>query len=133
MFRLDNRLYGVELDAVREVVPFHCATRLPGAPPHVTGLANIRGTIVTLIDLGAQLAGVPSARATGTIMLVEHRGRLAGVAVDEVIDVQALAADRLVTAGQDAPAGEFVRALVQVGSHEITVLDLTAILGHVLL
>ncbi len=133
MFRLGDRLYAVELDAVREVVPFHSATRLPGAPPHVAGLANVRGTIVTLIDLGAQLAGVLSARVAGTVMLVERRDRVVGVVVDEVMDVQALAADGLLSSAQGVPAGEFVRALVHVGGHEVTVLDLPAILGHVLL
>src|SRR5678815_3952238 len=55
VFRLAGGSYGIELDAVREIIPFRRATRLPGAPAHVSGLVNVRGAIVTVIDLGAQL------------------------------------------------------------------------------
>src|SRR5688500_19416321 len=55
LFVLDGRLYGCDIGAVREVVTFRRATRLPGAPPYVCGLVNLRGTLVTVLDLGLRI------------------------------------------------------------------------------
>ena len=49
-----------ELEGVREIIPYCRATRLPGAPSYVTGLINLRGSIITVLDLGLRL-GVAAA------------------------------------------------------------------------
>ena len=131
MFRLGSRLYGVELDAIREIVPYQGVTRLPGAPREVIGLTNVRGTVVTVIDLGMRVSGVSSARPDGVLMLAEHGGKLVGIAVEEVTDVQAVDASRLVAA--PAEPADLMRALGRVDEDLIAVLDVPAIIGRVLL
>jgi chemotaxis signal transduction protein len=56
----------------------------------VIGLTNIRGTIVTLIDGGIWLHGVPCDRERGSIILVDMGTRPVGVLVDEIADIRAL-------------------------------------------
>src|SRR6478752_4141786 len=66
LFRVSGSVYGCDIDAVREIIPYRRATRLPGAPPYVQGLINLRGTIVTVLDLGARLdATRPAMRDMG--------------------------------------------------------------------
>src|SRR5688572_29558867 len=86
LFRVAGDVYGCDIDRVREIITFRRATRLPGAPPYVQGLINLRGTIVTVLDLGARLDPTrqPMRDAGGSIILVEHGARVVGVAVDEV-------------------------------------------------
>lgn len=91
LFRLASRRYGIEVGAVREIVPFRRATRLPGAPPTVAGLVNVRGTVVTVLDLGMRLEHTAAAVPSAAIILLEHGGRVVGAAVDEVLDVRRLA------------------------------------------
>ena len=55
LFRVAGKTYGCDIDAVREIIPYRRATRLPGAPSFVQGLINLRGTIVTVLDLGTRL------------------------------------------------------------------------------
>lgn len=138
VFRLSDGTYGTELDAVREIVPFRGATRLPGAPAHVAGLVNVRGSIVTVIDLGAQLEGSPSAREKASVMLVEHGGKLVGAAVDEVLDVRRTA-DVELDEGEIGMAAEAaVRAVGRLSEEEgreggvITLLDIHDIISRVL-
>ncbi len=50
-FYLDGRLFGVEVLKVQEVVQLHETTEVPLAPPEVRGLMNLRGSIVSSIDL----------------------------------------------------------------------------------
>ena len=55
---------------MREIVPIRHATRLPGAPSYVRGLINLRGAIVTVIDLATRLAG-SAAVPEGSVVLAE--------------------------------------------------------------
>jgi purine-binding chemotaxis protein CheW len=90
VFAVAGRTRCAELGDVREIVPITATTRLPGAPPFVRGLINLRGSLVTVMDAALCLYGVPADGANASILLVERRGRLAGVIVDNVFDIQAL-------------------------------------------
>jgi purine-binding chemotaxis protein CheW len=140
VFRLAGSTYGIELDVVREIVPFRGATRLPGAPSNVAGLMNVRGSIITVIDLGAQLEGTPSARDRASVMLVEHGGKVVGAAVDEVLDVRRSADVELDDAAgnTDITVEAAVRAVGRLSEGEgrdggvITLLDIHGIISRVL-
>jgi chemotaxis signal transduction protein len=134
VFRLANGTYGIELDAVREIIPFRGATRLPGAPPHVAGLVNVRGAIVTVIDLGALLEGTQSARERSSVMLIEHGAKVVGAAVDEVLDVRRFADVEVDDNGSDMAADAAIRAVGRFGDGGgvITLLDIHGIISRVL-
>ncbi|HUK63652.1 MAG TPA: chemotaxis protein CheW [Dongiaceae bacterium] len=131
VFRLGDRSYGIDLGAVREILRPRPATRLPGAPAAVLGLVNVRGRIVTVVDLATTL-GLRASPAPGAVMLVEHGPKLVGAAVDEVLDVQRWSEDGMDAAPQEVQAGGAVRAI---GTHEggvVVVLDIHDLLSHVL-
>ena len=50
-FFLDDRFFGVDVEKVQEVIRYQLITPVPLAPPVVRGLINLRGQIVTAIDL----------------------------------------------------------------------------------
>jgi len=81
LFRVGSAVYGCDIDDIREIVPHREATRLPGAPSYVQGLINLRGTIVTVLDLGVRLGATRDRVGEGSIMLVAMPGnaRLVGV------------------------------------------------------
>ena len=54
-FTLDGRLYGVDVDAVQEVLRGQTRTRIPLAPGTLAGLINLRGQVLSAIDLRVQL------------------------------------------------------------------------------
>ena len=133
LFRVAGSVYGCDIDAVREIIPYRRATRLPGAPPYVQGLINLRGTIVTVLDLGARLDGSrpPMRDAGGSIILAEHGTRVVGVAVDEVMDVQAIA-EEPADAGGEARGG-LVRGLGHLGDEVVVLIDIHTLVTQVLL
>jgi two-component system, chemotaxis family, chemotaxis protein CheV len=131
LFRAGDRTFGCVIDAVREIVPQRRATRLPGAPPSVQGLINLRGTIVTVVDLPLWLGGARPASADGSIVLVEHGSRVAGLAVDEVLDVQVVALEDVAgTVGGDRDGA--VRGMGRLGETVVILLDITSLVGQAL-
>ena len=54
-FYLDEMLFGIDVDAVQEVLRFQTMTPVPLAPRVVAGLINLRGQIVTALDLRRRL------------------------------------------------------------------------------
>src|SRR5258707_12069923 len=91
VFRVGTLACAAEVDAVREILPRLPTTRIPGAPPVVAGLVNVRGTLVTVVEGWRALgqheppAGQADAAVGSTVLLeVGESRRLAGFTVDEV-------------------------------------------------
>ncbi len=84
---LADREYGIGVEQVREVVRLKRVTRVPGAPAMVCGIINVRGAVVTVLDLSVLLAA-PSAVTSPSVVLLQHGSRLIGLAVDAVRDVR---------------------------------------------
>ena len=54
-FYVNSQMYGVEVESVQEVIRYQHMTEVPLAPDSVVGLINLRGQIVTAIDLRRRL------------------------------------------------------------------------------
>jgi purine-binding chemotaxis protein CheW len=92
-FTLDDRTYGVEVGAVQEVLRGLPRTRIPLAPAALAGLINLRGQVLTAIDLREQLALPPRPREQDPMMIVIRvAGEPVALLVDtigSVVDVEA--------------------------------------------
>ena len=93
-FDLDGRTYGVEVGAVQEVLRGQTRTRIPLAPPSLAGLINLRGQVLTALDLREQL-GLPTRAddaAEPMLVVIRVAGEPIALLVDTigaVIDVDA--------------------------------------------
>jgi purine-binding chemotaxis protein CheW len=111
-FFLDGLFFGVEVQKVQEVIRYQEMTRVPLASRVISGLINLRGQIVTAIDLRRRL-GLPDRSADQKPMNVVVRTDDGAVSllVDEIGDVIEVASDTFETPPETlrGPA----RALVQ--------------------
>jgi purine-binding chemotaxis protein CheW len=130
LVRADGRSYGIAVQSVREVLHHRPATRLPGAPAWVLGLINLRGVLVSVVDLAARLGGAPLNHPGASIVLVEHDGRSVGVAVAEVRDVAAVDAGGGMH--DDAGADAIVQGVARVGDEIVALLDARAVIAEIL-
>ena len=131
LFRVGAGLFGCDTTNVQEIIPPRPSTRLPGAPRFVRGLINIRGTIVTVLDLGVRFEANEEPASNGSILLVRHRDRVVGLSVDEVADVRMLDVERDESAGSST--GGIVRGMASVDDTPVVVLDLDTLIQQVLL
>ncbi len=130
IFGVSGRLCACELDAIREIVPFRQATRLPGAPPFVTGLINLRGSILTVMDMGLRLGGSPIDPIKGSIVLAESGAKVIGLGVDELRDVQRVPKTQIEPAEGEIGSG-LVSGVLQVGEDVAMLLDVRAIIKQI--
>lgn len=88
-FGVGEQVYGLPILAVQEVLRDADIEPVPGATPHVLGVLNLRGNVVTVIDLRVRL-GLPATPADGDsrIVVVEHRDESFGLLVDRIADVR---------------------------------------------
>lgn len=127
----DGTLYGIEGTLLREIVPVGQCMRVPGAPPFVRGIMNVRGTMLTVLDLPLRLRGVPLREEGASIVVVQGAGRLLGLAVDDVLDVQPGGNSEL----EPAPltkAGSLARGLGHFGDRVVIVIDVNELVRQVL-
>ena len=91
-FTLGGRWYGVDVSAVQEVLRGLPRTRIPLAPPALAGLINLRGQVLTAVDLRAQLGLPPREDGTEPMLVVTHvDGEPVALLVDSigaVVDVE---------------------------------------------
>ena len=85
-FRLAGREYLVNLKEVAEILSIPPHTKVPGAKSWVKGLANIRGTLMPIMDLHGFLGRkAPSSLKRQRLLVVNKGGIHCGVIVDEVL------------------------------------------------
>lgn len=90
---IDNQLFGIPVLLVRDVLGPQHINIIPLAPPEVAGSLNLRGRVVTAIDLRKRLGLPPRADDDpGMSVVVEHGNELYSLIIDEVGEVLSLPA-----------------------------------------
>jgi purine-binding chemotaxis protein CheW len=87
-FFLDGHIFGVQVEQVREVILYQEMTRVPLVPPVVRGLINLRGQIITAVDLRRRLgmSDLPKGLLPMNIVVRTEDGAVS-LLVDEIGDV----------------------------------------------
>jgi purine-binding chemotaxis protein CheW len=81
-FRIGRESYGVPITSLHEIVRVPEITAVPDAPDYMEGVINLRGKIVSVLDLRKRLGETQAAsNKRNRILVVEHKGRLSGLIV----------------------------------------------------
>jgi len=86
-FRVHDMLCGLDIADVQEIKRIHEITAVHRAPPDVRGVVNMRGRIVTIIDVRQKLGFPAAAGGPALVIVVPHRDELLGLLVDDVDDI----------------------------------------------
>jgi purine-binding chemotaxis protein CheW len=87
-FWVDGLFFGVAVSAVQEVLRYQHLTAVPSGPEAVHGLINLRGQIVTALDLRCRLGLAPRPEdALPMNVIVRSRGEVVSLLVDDIGDV----------------------------------------------
>lgn len=87
-FHLGQELYGVVVKKVREILRINNISPVPGAPDHIIGITNIRGSVISVIDGRRRINLTPTEHTDLSRMVVmESDDDIVAVVVDKVVDI----------------------------------------------
>ena len=131
-FQVGRETYGVPITSLHEIVRVPEITAVPDAPDYLEGVINLRGKIVSVMDLRKRFgAKQASLKKQNRILVVEHGGRLAGLIVDaasEVLKIPADAVEPPPAAFQDGGLN-CVTGLGKVAGRLVVLLDMSKLLA----
>ena len=130
-FYVRESAYGIDLLKIQEINKLLVLTPVPGAPSYVRGILNLRGQIVTVIDLGYKL-GLPETRLNrkGRNIIVRSTGEHIGLLVEEISEVVRVNADEVEAppANMNGIQGDFFHGVIKTDDRLIGILDIEKVL-----
>jgi purine-binding chemotaxis protein CheW len=131
-FQVGRETYGVPITSLHEIVRVPEITAVPDAPDYLEGVINLRGKIVSVMDLRKRFGDKQATlKKQNRILVVEHSGKLAGLIVDSASEVLKIASTDV-----EAPPAVFqegglncVTGLGKVRGRLIVLLDMTRLLA----
>jgi len=130
-FYVGEALCGMDILKVQEINKLLEMTKVPQAPEYVKGILNLRGQIVTVIDLGRKLDLSPTRLSdTSRNIIVNSEDEYVGLFVDRISDVERADWDKV----EHAPAniggiqGKFFEGVFKSKDHLIGILNVEEVL-----
>lgn len=128
---LNNEYFGLDLELVQEFTRIRNVTPIPCCPPHVVGNMNLRGDILTLVDIRSALNMPLTATKNGTkALVVSIEDLVTGFPVDEVFDVMYIHPSEITSLPVAVPSGndEYLRGTTPYSEKMLTIIDLEKLL-----
>ncbi len=130
-FYVRESVYGIDLLKIQEINKLLVLTPVPGAPSFVRGILNLRGQIVTIIDLGYKL-GLPETheKSKARNIIVRSRGEQIGLMVEHIGEVIRANIDQVdpPPANMNGILGDFFHGVIKTDDLLIGILDIEKVL-----
>ncbi len=121
VFDIGKELWAVDIRHVNEVVKVRSITRVPGAPPYIIGVFNLRGQIVTLVSLPRIIGIDQDTNEIDKAIVIESGDDVLALAIKDVLGVARVDGSKLLPPPQDA--AEFVSALFHYRDKLVAILN----------
>jgi purine-binding chemotaxis protein CheW len=127
---LEGEFFALEFDYIREFFQALRVTPVPCCPPHVIGNVNLRGDILTVIDVrGALNMPVKPAGTAGKVVVVQLEDAVFGVLVDEWHDVVNLAVSEILSVPGGIQAEGYSKGTARFQDTMMSVLDVPKLMA----
>lgn len=114
-FKLANQDFCIDINLVREIRGWSPTTILPHAPSYVKGVINLRGSVVTVVDLSARLGfGFSELSQRHVVIIALHENRVVGLLADLVSDIVTIDNEKIQAVPDIAsdPSREFITGMI---------------------
>lgn len=133
IFKLDKEYYGISINNVLSIEKMQGSTRIPNGPSYVKGVINLRGEVITLIDLRQKLnMDSKEIDNNSRIIVVSYEEIMAGLIVDsssEVIEINKENIDNPPSSYENEKL-EYIYGIGKVENRLVILLDLSRILEY---
>jgi purine-binding chemotaxis protein CheW len=131
-FHIGDTLLGIDTLRVQEIIRASDMTKVHHAPEYVQGVINLRGKIVTVLDLSRKLDFAPAeVRDESRVIIVNREDEYVGLLVDSVSDVIVAERDRMIPSPPNVEGAQkkFFQGVYQGDQGLIAVLDVEEVLS----
>lgn len=136
-FKLGDEVFATDVSKVREVLDFPAVTKIPRAPDFMSGVINLRGSVVPVVDLSIKFGQEPCPTSRRTCIIIMEtmlRGERAtmGVVADSVSQVIQFAPQDI----EPAPAFgsrvriEYLEGMAKMGSKFVLILNMDEVFAR---
>lgn len=142
VFRLAEENFAISIDSVKEVVLTPAISRVPQSPHYIEGVANIRGTIITIMNLEKRLNMISDVvsddgtrRSYKYTLVLDVNGKNVGILVDRVPNTLNVktddinAADEAMSAHIADSKGSYLKGIVKESEKMIFLLNISELMG----
>ena len=129
VFTLGAEEYGVPITLVQEIIRYTAPRPIPGSPPHVEGVINLRGRIIPVVDLRSRFGAFGERPEEAKIVIVELSEATVGITVDEVKEVLTVSGDQTEPPPEGAGDAEYLEAVAKLEGRLLVILDMTKLFG----
>jgi purine-binding chemotaxis protein CheW len=131
VFTVDNVMCALRIDEVQEIKRVIQITNVPKAPDYVSGVVNLRGQIVTVIDLRKKLNyNQGEINSSSRIVVVKRISEQIGLLVDTIEDAVVAHTDELLHSPSNIKGAEsrFFKGVYQTPNALVSIIDIEALL-----
>jgi len=132
-FRIGTETFGVDILSVREIVKAQEITPVPGTAAFVLGIINLRGKIISVVDLAERLGlEAASVDRASRILVVDLDGVTIGFLVDAATEVLKLSGESIEPAPEELAAsirGDYLQGVGKLDDRLVIVLNLQSLLS----
>ena len=133
-FLIGSQEFCVDIMSVREIRGWTPATPLPHSPGFVRGVINLRGAVLSIVDLAARLGLPPTEPSARHVIIVAQVGQqVVGLLVDAVSDILTVTGETIQPTPDVASdlARSFVRGVLAIDGRMISLITLEQVLPSV--
>ncbi len=132
LITLSGGLFALDLRSVREVFPVESITPVPGMPSVLSGVTNLRGVVVPLVDVRSWLGLSTAGIAPKFGVVIHHGANQVGVLVDQVPEIRTVQQEQFLPAPQtgEAEARPFVSTILRIEDRLGGLLEVPTLLAH---
>ncbi|MCF6246836.1 MAG: chemotaxis protein CheW [Desulfobacula sp.] len=133
-FRLDHNMIGINILDIREIIPCKKITHIARSPQFVSGLMNLRGQILTILDIGV-LLGLESRIIHSDSYVIVFKHKNIGFIVDKIGDVVGIEQKLIeaIPANIDPAIQEYMEHIVNLPDEILMLLNAKKVLSNTLL
>lgn len=138
-FTLKNEIYGIPIETVKEINAMMTITEVPNTPKYIKGVINLRGKIISIMDLRLRLGMQEIEYSERTCIIVvevpnnEKGKKKIGIVVDHVAEVIEIKNSELEDFEEDLVDGlnAFINGIAKVKDKIIIILDIERIVNNI--
>ena len=127
VFKLNEEQFAVETSKVQSINDMMVITKVPKSKKYIRGLINLRGNVISLLDVNLVLDVDKSEELQNNIIILEMQEELVGIAVDQVDEVLDLE-EELIEKVDELNKKAYIKGVINFKDRIVTLIDIDKLL-----